>query len=412
MTAEIERSPTYREIFAVSEYRAVFAANALSMIGDMLAKVAVAVLVYDRTGSPLYSAAAFAVGYLPWVVGGPVLGALADRLPWRRTLVQCDVARAVLVAVIALPGIPLPVVLLVLFASSLLAPPFEAARSALLPEILQGERFVVGLSAEKIAGQTSQLVGFVFGGAIAALLTARGALWIDSATFIVSALLVRYGVRARPAPPTPVRRNSLTRDTVAGLRMVLGHRTLRAYMLLTWLSAGFAYAPEGLAAPLARTYDGGAFLVGVLLAASPVGTIVGGFVIVRALTPDQRRRSPRVLALLAVAPLVAIGFDLPLWGVIGCYALGGFGMAFIIPLNAMFVQAVPVSFRARTFGVAQSGLQVSQGLAVVLAGAIADRGDVRTVIGGAGAVGIVAVLLVSLGWPSRDEEVRPVPEPV
>ena len=49
-------------------------------------------LVYQRTSSPLLSALTFAIGYLPWLLGGPVLSALADRLPRHRVLIGTDVA--------------------------------------------------------------------------------------------------------------------------------------------------------------------------------------------------------------------------------------------------------------------------------------------------------------------------------
>ena len=74
-----ERSATFGEVFAVAEYRSLFGAAILSWIGDYFARVAVAVLILNDTGSVLLSVVGFAVTYLPWVVGGPVLAALAER---------------------------------------------------------------------------------------------------------------------------------------------------------------------------------------------------------------------------------------------------------------------------------------------------------------------------------------------
>jgi MFS family permease len=94
VVVETERPATYREVFRVAEFRGLYAAYLLSMVGDMLAKVAVTFLVFQRTESPLLSAAAFGLSYLPWGVGGPFLAALADRWPRRRVLICCDIARA------------------------------------------------------------------------------------------------------------------------------------------------------------------------------------------------------------------------------------------------------------------------------------------------------------------------------
>jgi len=406
-----DRPATYREVFSSVEFRAVFAAGLLSAVGDMLAKVAVAWLVWERTNSTLLSAAAFAIGYLPWVAGGPVLAALADRMPWKRTMVGSDLLRMVLVGALALPGIPLGVLLVLLFVSALLAPPFEAARSALLPELLEGDRYVVGASLSNMAGQASQLLGFVIGGPLVLLVTARGALLLDAATFLLSAVLLWYGLRARPAPLAPDRRTSLLAETGAGLRLVFGHPVLRVYVVMVWLASALAYAPEGLAAPLATALGGDPVAVGLLLGASPLGTILGGLVITRFTSPTRRIQLLRPLALLAVAALIPVGLGLPLWAVLGLFMVSGFGMSFLLPLNALFVRALPVSFRARAFGVVQAGLQVSQGASVVLAGWVAEGHDVPSVVGAVGLVGVVLVGAVAAVWPSREQSTQPVPEP-
>lgn len=60
----------YRAVFAVTEFRAVFAAHLLSLLGVVVSELALTVLVYDLTGSPLLSALTFALGLLPYMVGG------------------------------------------------------------------------------------------------------------------------------------------------------------------------------------------------------------------------------------------------------------------------------------------------------------------------------------------------------
>src|SRR4051794_35030538 len=77
------------------EFRALWLSQALSRVGDQLAAVALSVLVYARTGSTLATAATYAVGFLPALVGGPLLAGLADTLPRRSVMVGCDLLRAV-----------------------------------------------------------------------------------------------------------------------------------------------------------------------------------------------------------------------------------------------------------------------------------------------------------------------------
>src|SRR5436309_7999450 len=133
------RPATFGEVFASSEFRAIYAASALSWIGDFMAKAAVTALVLKQTGSVTASAAAFAISFLPWILGGPVLAALAERYPNRTVMVVCDLTRAALIALLAVPRLHIWMMLLLLFCAALLNPPFDASRSALLPRVLAGD---------------------------------------------------------------------------------------------------------------------------------------------------------------------------------------------------------------------------------------------------------------------------------
>jgi MFS family permease len=411
VVVDTERPATYREVFGVREFRALYAALMLSMLGDMLAKVAVTVLVFQKTESPLASAAAFALSYLPWGIGGPFLAALADRWPRRRVLLVCDLVRAVLVGLLAIRGLPLWALLGMLVLASLLTPPFEAARSALMPEVLAGDRFVVATGVLVGSTYSASVAGFVLGGALVAAITARGALVVDALTFGVSALLIALYVRHRPAGQAT--RRSLLRDTADGLRLVFRHRVLRSYLLLVWAVSALVFASEGLAAAYAVHLGAGPTAVGLLLAALPFGMAVGGLVLTRAVRPARRIRLTIPLATVATVALLPLLTDPPLPVVLTLYVLSGLGLATAIPLNAMFVRAVAPDYRGRAFGVVRSGVEVGQGLAVVAAGAAATVLPIPTVIALFGGVaGTAAVLLMGLRWPSPAEQLAADANPI
>ncbi|HEY3653031.1 MAG TPA: MFS transporter, partial [Streptosporangiaceae bacterium] len=81
---------TFRDVFAVREFRFLWSSVVLSTVGDRLALVALTLLVYDQTASPLLAALVYAAGYLPWVIGGLFLAGVADRRPRRSVMVFCD----------------------------------------------------------------------------------------------------------------------------------------------------------------------------------------------------------------------------------------------------------------------------------------------------------------------------------
>jgi MFS family permease len=386
----------------VREFRPLFGSYLLSTIGDELARVALTVLVYQRTDSALLSAVTFGVSYLPWLLGGPVLAALADRLPRHRVLIASDVTRAVLVACMALPGIPLPLLLGLLLMSSVCAPPFEAARSALMADILEGDRYAVATSLTGISLQLSQLVGFLLGGALLLALSPSAALLINAATFAVSAVWLARGLQRRPAPaPPPDGRAapSIWSDAGGGLRFIAGRPRLLALVGLLWVAALFANAPEGIATPLALQLQDSASATGLLLAANPAGTVVGGLLVGRLCPPYLRARLLGPLVGLSLGGVLLAGL-VPAWLgtgttsfalVLALFFLAGMGGACSIPLNVAFVQAVPSAYRGRAFGVAVAGLSGVQGLGVVLAGLGAEVLAPTTVVALSGALGLVAV---------------------
>ncbi|MGK5113613.1 MULTISPECIES: MFS transporter [unclassified Geodermatophilus] len=397
------RPATFREVFAEREFRPLFGSYLLSTIGDELARVALTVLVYQRTSSALLSAITFGISYLPWLLGGPVLSTLADRFPRHRVLITTDVARALLVAGMVIPGTPLPVLLGLLFVVALCAPPFEAARSALMADVLSADRYAVASSLTNVGSQIAQVVGFVLAGALVAVLHPSAVLLLDAATFAVSALWLWARLERRPAPDGGAAR-SIWRDAGAGLRLIGRTPRLRAIIALTWVGTLFVNASEGIATPLVDQLGEGATQVGVLLAANPLGVTLGGLLIARAATQRQRERLVPALVALSLVPILLAGL-VTVWAgpgrgtyvlVVALMFVAGLGASWVIPLNVAFVQAVPSAFRGRAFGVAVSGLYGVQGLGVLAAGLAAEglsAGGVVALIGGIGLVAVVLPLL-------------------
>ena len=149
--------PGYRVVLAVAEFRAVFLAHLLSTLGTVVCELALSVLVYRRTGSPLLSALTFALGLLPYLIGGTVLAAVADRLPARRVLVVCDLLCAGCAAGLLIPGSPVAGLLALRCVLAVIAPVFAGTRSATLGDVLRGpESFSLGHSLLRVTSQSGQ----------------------------------------------------------------------------------------------------------------------------------------------------------------------------------------------------------------------------------------------------------------
>ena len=116
-------------------FRRFWAAGVVTELGDWAARLALAVLVYAESGSAALTGAVTAVGLLAWVGPGQLLASVADRRSRRAVLVTCDLVRAATFAAAAV-GVPLPVLLALVFVAGLAAPPAAAAAAAVRPTLV------------------------------------------------------------------------------------------------------------------------------------------------------------------------------------------------------------------------------------------------------------------------------------
>ncbi len=406
-TAQTDRPARFRDVFASGEFRALYAASTLSWLGDYMARAAITAMVFDLTGSPAASAAAFAISFAPWLLGGSVLVSMAERYPYRRVMVWCDIARMVTMVVLAAlsSSLPLAALLALLLLSSLFTPPFDAARSATFPAVLGPDRYVTGVAVNTATTPPIQITGYFLGASLATV-DPRLALLINAATFGVSAILVRTGVRLREPGLSQERRTGLLRETADGFRLVFTNPALRALVLLVFCGSLFAVVPEGLgAAWAARDADGlgRAWAQGLLMGAVPLGLVLGSLVVSR-LPVSWRRRLLRPLALATPLALVPAVFDPPILAMAGLALVSGFAIGALSPVaNGEFVQALPNAYRARAFGVVSAGLQLLQGSAVLATGALALRIDLAVVVGLWSLGGVVLMIVMVATWPSPQE---------
>lgn len=385
-------------VFRIAEFRVVWAAELLSLVGDQLARVAVAVLVVTRTGSATLAALAYALTLVPALVGGVTLSWVADRFRRRTVMIVADLTRAALVATMALPALPLPVLCVLLVAVVLLTSPHTAAQGALLPAIL-GESYERGLAVRQITAQAALLVGFAAGGLVVAAAAPSGALLLDAATFAVSAVTVRLGIMDRPAAAGPGERVAPgSGRTTLALRTILGDPSRRALVLLALVVACFV-APEALAAPYVAEIGAGPITVGLLMAAPPLGGVVGAWAFVRFVPLPLRERLVGPVAMLAAVPLLAmvaappVPVVLVLWGLSGACAT-----AYLLQTQASFVRRTPDRMRGQAIGVASSAIIAAQGLAVLLAGVAADAWRPSTAVAVSGLVGVVGAAAAGYAW--------------
>jgi predicted MFS family arabinose efflux permease len=164
---------------------------------------------------------------------------------------------------------------------------------------------------------------------------------------------------------------------MAGLRLVFGDPRLRLRLLLGWLAASYNVS-DGVAAPL------GHHSAAVTHWMSPLAVASCGFPMLFVFRP----------ALPASLVILTVG------GLFTCYQLAA---------SSAFVRSTPASQRGRAFGIAQGGLSLGQGAAMIAAGAAAQHYSPAGVIAVCGVLGVLAAILITVTSPAdRTLATRPV----
>lgn len=387
----VDRSAGLTAVLRIRDFRYLWLAEIISDAGSFVTFIALAVYVHDLTGGTFQVGVALALRAVPWVTIGPVAGVIVDRLDRRAVMIACDVARAILVALLPFTNAVWQAYVLS-FVSGAFAPAFRPARQALLPLIAPGDRYVRALALSEVAHQVLHTVGPALGGAAVLALGARNAFFLDSVSFFLSAGLIvgvrRHGeVRGRPTSVADV-----TTEIREGWRVLAGDRLLRGLVAARALDL-FALG-DGRVALLLIYVTGlgrGSGSFGLALAAAGIGTAAGTVLLGR-----RRAGSPRRFALIAVVAgsalhvlfLLRPGYT---WLLI-MLAAGGLPLAGMTLYVSTFVaERVPDAMRGRVFALTGALYEAGDLAGALAFAALGQHIGAARGLGAGGALGAIAV---------------------
>jgi MFS family permease len=378
------------------QFAVLYAAEMLSLAGDQLARIALSVLVFNSTGSASITAATYAATFLPAILGGYLLARVGDHLPRRAVMAGCDALRAACFGSMAIPGLPIIVVIALLVVAVFIGPAFTASEVSYLAGHFSPARFGVANVLRMSSSQVAQVAGFAVGGVLVELLGARGALAVNAVTFAVSAIVIGTSLRGRTAAqrvaaPSP----SGGLDEPAPFGGLWRDAQLRSLISLTLL-IGFFVVPEGLAVPYGRSMHASTIEVGVLLASSAFGGAVGAALLVR-VPLDRRSSVAQWMAVACGLPLGASAVTHHLSLAILCWLASGIFAAYVVHVVTVVVQRIPDGRRSHLVGIVAALLLGAQGAGLLVFGAVTRLVSPGGAIGTAGLVGSACALVLVVG---------------
>lgn len=394
------RSP-YVRLALNPAFSALWTSGVVSLFGDRVHQVALALLVYTQTQSPVAVGFVFLAATLPNLILGPISGTLVDRWDQKQVLVVSDLLRAAIVLLIPIAAVTnillvYPLVFLVTSISIF----FRPARESVMPRIVPEDELLTANSANWLAETLADIVGYPFAGLFVAVLGSSLplAFWLDSASYLASGLLIL----TIAIPPVPRELGEVAEGVLAELRA--GWRFLRGEtaLLANTLQAVAAQFTTGVLLALTLIYVETVLQRGdaatptvysLMYAGAGIGNLIGGFAI--GLLGGRIAKGRLVIAGYALNGLCVVGLGLTgnVPAALGlAFGLGVTNMVYVIPSQTMFQQRTPRDMIGRVVGMRFSLVFGSLTVAMGISGFLAAAVGVSAVLVGFGTLTCVAGL--------------------
>lgn len=357
----------------------LFAANTISLIGNQLTLIAIPWFVLETTGSAVQTGLTAAAHIVPIVLASFFGGTLVDRLGYKRMSIVADLASGVTVIFVpilfGLGLLPFWMLLVLVFFSALLDTPGSTARAALVPELAEA----AGMSLERagsliqIMERSSRLIGAPLAGLLVASLGAQNALWLDAATFAVSAVIIALFIpTAQTVRPTVKQR--YTADLIEGLQFLRQDRLLLVIVITVMVTNFLDVAKGSVILPVyANEVYESAVALGLMFGLSGGGAVLSAF-IYGMVGHKYSRRWVFVGSFIAVSlPIFVLATLPPLPVVLISQFISGVAAGPINPvLSTVEYERIPPNMRGRVFGAIHAGAWLAMPLGVLLGGYVVE----------------------------------------
>jgi predicted MFS family arabinose efflux permease len=225
----------------------MFAGHAVSAIGSWAYNVALAVFVYEATGSAAWVAAASLGRFVPSLLFSPYGGVIAERYERRAVMLTIDILSTIWMTALALTAqFSGPVVLAIVFAglTTIGGTAFFPAEAAMTPQLVGEKDLAAANSLNGIVGNGSVIIGPAIGAALLALGPPQVTFFINGVTFLFSAWCINHvQARSRSTDVTEGGSAGVLKQITVGFK-ALGESTTALVLVLMSVFASFLYGTD------------------------------------------------------------------------------------------------------------------------------------------------------------------------
>ena len=371
-------------------------AEAISLVGNVLSAIAIPWFVLQTTGSATKTGITGFFTILPVVLAGLLGGTLVDRLGYKRTSILADIASGVTTALIPLLyftiGLEFWQLMVLVFLGALLDAPGSTARSALVPELAEMAHMPIerATSLIHIIERGSRLVGAPLSGLLIALIGTENVLWLDAASFFISAGIIAVTIHIHPIVQREEKKVSgnYFGELREGLRFIFYDKLMLAIVIMIMATNFLDAVFSGVVQPVfVKQVYGEALDLGLLIAANGGGAVIGALIF-SAIGP----RLPRHAVFVFGFVLTSLKFFLyatypPLWVALIGVLIFSMGAGPLNPIiGAVEYERVPKDMRGRVFGAVSAGAWSAMPLGMLIGGLMTEQFGAHTMLLGLGAI--------------------------
>ena len=382
---------------------ALFTANAISLVGNVLTAIAVPWFVLQTTGSATRTGITGFFTILPVVLAGFFGGTLVDRMGYKRTSIIADIASGITTALIPLLhftiGLEFWQLMVLVFLGALLDSPGNTARSALVPELAEMAQMPIERAASiiQIIERSSRLIGAPLGGLLIALIGTENVLWLDAATFFISAGIIAVTINIHQTGTAAEEETSgnYFEELREGLRFIYNEKLILAIVILIMATNFMDAIFGGVVQPVfVKEIYGSALNLGLLIAANGAGAVIGALIY-----SAVGIKWPRRLVFLFGFILTGFRFFIfaaapQLWILLTVVVISSIGAGPLNPiLGALQYERVPKNMRGRVGGAISAGAWSAMPFGMLIGGVLTEQLGVFPMLIGLG----VAYMVTTVG---------------
>ncbi|MBJ7291880.1 hypothetical protein [Williamsia sp.] len=384
---------TYAGLVRNRGFRNLFVVQAGIMASSSTSSLALGVVMFAQTSSPLLTALAMFGGPLIAFGASYFLLSWSDRVPPRIGLALTATALLVTDLLQAIPDLPWPVRFVLLAIPWITNSATSGSKWLILQSVVGADDYLFGRSTLNIAVSVTQIAGYGAGGTLLHVCSPQSIFLVAAGVDAVIVCLTLIGLPH--VPPTSTTGSGhgerMVTQTRRTNRVLLRSVVTRPIYLSLWIPNGLIVGCEALFVPFAGNSSGYLYMAGA------AGMLSGDVIVGRFVAARRRDSLIWPLRTLIAAPYLVFLLSPSFTPAIMVVFVASIGYAASLPLQDRLIRNTDPAARGQTLGLHTTGMLIFQGVGAALAGGVASVLEPSIAIGLMGCASLIVTLSLTRG---------------